>query len=160
MVTGPGVRVKRADERTSADRLSILELQETAHFFGHPSRLRHEGEMPGIGQTHQARAFQPVAEGLEALPGYEQVAVACEQQGRHPDATEPVDDVELLDQSEAMRHHALIGLPALGRHELEQRPLLLAAKEEVEELIDEGVVYRQQKTRPDRAGHLLEQAAL
>src|SRR6516165_5923033 len=60
-----------------------------------------------------------------------------------------------------MRHDALVSLPALPRDEVEQWPLfLLAAEEQVEELIDKGIVRRQGIARQDHSGDSLEQPAL
>src|SRR5439155_27193625 len=64
-------------------------------------------------------------------------------------------------EPEAVRHDALIGLPALARDELEERSRLLpAAEEQIKELIDEGIIGRQRISCKHQAGHCLQQAAL
>jgi len=69
--------------------------------------------------------------------------------------------IERLDQMEAMRHHALVRLPALPRHKAEERVRPLApSKQEIEELVDERVVRRQRESAQHRARHLLDQALL
>src|SRR5438874_7122434 len=60
-----------------------------------------------------------------------------------------------------MRHHALIGLPALLRHKFKKWiGLLPASKEQVEELVDEWIVRRQRVAREHETSDLMQQAAL
>src|SRR5262249_10224699 len=77
------------------------------------------------------------------------------------DAPEPLAHVELLDETEAVGHHALVGLPALPRHEMEQRPgFLPATEEQVEELVDEGIVRGQRHSGKHGAGNPVQEPAL
>src|SRR5262249_49775346 len=77
------------------------------------------------------------------------------------DAVEAFAGVERFDQGEAVGHHALVSLPALARHELEQWIRSASAPEEqIEELVDKGTVGRQRESRQDGTGDLLQQTAL
>ena len=60
-----------------------------------------------------------------------------------------------------MGHDALIRLPALLRYELEERPRSLALPEEqIEELIDEGIIGRQRIAIENHSGYVLKQTSL
>ena len=67
----------------------------------------------------------------------------------------------MIDELKAMGHDALIGLPALACHELEQRPRLLPASEEqIEELVHERLSAGSGYARQHHARDLLEQTLL
>src|SRR4051794_32256757 len=106
--------------------------------------MRHECQMTALRDLDRPGLGQGVGELLESQRRDEQVAVPCQSQCRYAHGRQPAREVGMLDELEAMGHHALVGLPALPGDEIEQRARwLLAAEEEVEELVDEGVVRRQ-----------------
>ena len=95
-------------------------------------------------QAHGPRVPQAPGHRVESLWTDEHVAVPGQQQRRRPHGPESAGEIHLLRQLKPMRHHALVRLPALPRHEIEKRPrLLLRPEEEVEELVDERIVRRQ-----------------
>jgi hypothetical protein len=95
------------------------------------------------------------------LFGDEQVSVAGQDQRRYANAVQSRGHIEPLNEPETMGHDALIGLPALPSDELEERPRpLSAAEEQVEELIDKGIIRGQRIPREDEAGHRLKQTML
>ena len=64
---------------------------------------------------------------IQSLRGDEQIAVAGQQKRWRTDRSQPAGEIHLLDHVKTMGHHALVGLPALPCHEVEQRPRLLPA---------------------------------
>ena len=82
---------------------------------------------------HLIVAVRIVRQIAQTRLGDEDIAVACQDQRGYADLIEPVGHVELLHQPKAVRHHALIGLPALPCDELEEGTGTLPTAKEVEE---------------------------
>src|SRR5207245_9610419 len=97
--------------------------------------VHDEGEMTAIGHQLPATQRQTTGEPLSTLRGYEKVTVAGEDASRDRHAAEAARKVQPFDQVQPMGHHTLVRLPALTDHEVEQRPRLPAAEEQVEELV-------------------------
>jgi hypothetical protein len=70
---------------------------------------------------------------------------------------EPLTDVKPFRQAETVRHDSLVRSPALLGDKLEQGPRpLAAAKQEVEKLVDKGIIEGQRIAGENDAGHLLD----
>jgi hypothetical protein len=71
----------------------------------------------------------------------EQITITHQNERRCLNAPESFSHVVRFNQAKPVRHHALISLPALPGYKLKQGiGSLAAAKEQVEELIDEGII--------------------
>src|ERR1022692_4861324 len=115
--------------------------------------------MTTVRQASETDVGDGVKQRRHALGGDEHIPVAGENKRRRLDEAKLLFDVEFLDQAKAMRHDALIGLPNLPGHKLEQRIVLLpTAEEQVEKLIDERAILGQRKPGQDRTGDLLDQS--
>src|SRR5262245_17601212 len=100
--------------------------------------------MPTSSQTNEASIRNAVAQILQTSFGNKQIAIPGKDKRRHTDPFKPPFQIELFHETVPMGHHALIRLPALAGHELEQGSrFLLATEEEIEELIDERIVRGQ-----------------
>jgi hypothetical protein len=130
-------------------------------FIANLRRLGYEGKVSAIRQTHEQGIGNAGTKVIETAIGDQNIPVAGQDESGDPNAAEAGPHVEVLGQAKTVSHHALIGLPALSRDELEQRILMLrSAEEDVEKLIDERAVRWKRKARQDSSGHALEQATL
>ncbi len=107
-----------------------------------------EGQMPTTGQIDSLGLCNSLPQFLQTASRYKDVAVAGQDQRGHADLVKAMMHVVAADHLEAMRHHALIGLPNLPRDKINQLfRLLWPAKQKIEKLIDELGIVRQRKTR-------------
>src|SRR5262245_21343817 len=90
-----------------------LSAKEFAHLIGNPLGLHRERQMSTALQLHAFRLPDTATKSVETFLGDEQVALPRQDQSGHANSVQPLVEVELLRQLEAMRNHALIGLPAL-----------------------------------------------
>src|SRR5262249_7768774 len=135
--------------------------QKSARLLGDPFGLGHEGQMSAARKGDDSRIRNAVAQIGEAARRYQQIAVASHEQRGNANALHAAIQAEPLGEVEPVRHHALVRLPALSSDEMEERSrFLLAAEQEIEELIDERTVVGQRIAGKDHSGHLLQQAAL
>jgi hypothetical protein len=103
--------------------------------------LGYEGQVPATGQAYVLRLVNAGSQFAQALGRDEEISVAGQDQRRYADMVKSARYIELFHEPEAMRHDALIGLPALPSDELEEGTgPLPAAEEQVEELVNEGVI--------------------
>jgi hypothetical protein len=128
-------------------------MQETAHFLSDLGRLGDKGKVSAADQAHHPGTGQALPQSLEASLGHQQVAIPGHYQGWHAHPFQSARHVILFGQAEAVNHDALIGLPASVGHKLKKRTRFLTlSKEQVEELVNEGIISRQGIARQHRAG--------
>lgn len=159
-----GITKTRKDEsakKARRQRELLSGSQESADLAGYLARLRDESQVAAVFQRHELGAGNPVAKVPPGAVGYQHVPVADHDLGGDADAVEPILEVELLGQLKAMGHDALVGAPALLRDEMKERVAILgSAKQQVEELIDERIVWRQRVAAQYIGCHPLQQRSL
>ena len=117
--------------------------------------------MPTTGEIDAARLRYALLQLTNVLIGNNQISIARKNERGHADLLEPIHQVELLYQPKPVSHDALVGLPALPRYKVKERPGLLPFTEkQIKELIDKGTVRRQRISGENDAGDALEQTRL
>src|SRR5262245_42032022 len=99
--------------------------------------------MPAPPQLNHLGPRDSLAQGAQTAVGNQPIPVADHDQRRDFDSLQLAFHVELLNHSKTMRNNRLIGLPALAGDKMEKRPGPLSTpKEQVEELVDKGIIGR------------------
>ena len=113
---------------------------------GTPGSQTPGGRTSAAGPGSSGRCRPPAPAGFAPIPA--SCGSPASTSARNADTFQPAIHVELFHQAQPVGHHALVGLPALPGDKLEQRAgLLTTTEEEVEKLVDEGVVRWQGKAR-------------